>query len=97
MLQQLETIPSKGVPNTLSPFLEVGEGKPQEENVKLFPVTKPCPTRVWEVREMINKLSLYKKKATGVLANYYDKAINALYEIDILEVRKTEGIEATNE
>lgn len=95
MLQQLETIPSKGVPNTLSPFLEVGEGKPQEENVKLFPVTKPCPTRVWEVKEMINKLSLYQKSATGQLVICYEKALDALCQIDKLELEK-EQREAKN-
>ncbi len=82
-------------PKKNSPFLDVDGGNEQKENVDLFPITRPRPTRVWEVKEMINKLSLYQKSATGLLVICYEKALNALCEIDKLEFEKEQN-EAKN-
>lgn len=66
-----------------------------KNDVELFPIAKPRPTRVWEVKEMINKLSLYQKSATGQLVICYEKALDALCQIDKLELEK-EQREAKN-
>lgn len=95
MLQQLETIPSKGVPNNLSPFLEVGEGKPQKDNVELFPVKKSLPIKTYELGEMDNKLRLYMKGSDGKLFQLYVGALRSINEILRLEIEK-EQREAKN-
>lgn len=78
-----------------SAFLDVPRKSRNKNDVELFPITKPRPTRVWEIKEMINKLSLYQKSATGSLIICYKNALDALCEIDKLEFEK-EQREARN-
>lgn len=69
-------------------LMNVGEGRPQTDDIDFMPFGKPRPNRVWEIKEMINKLSLYQKGATGPLVICYKTALDALCEIDKLEFEK---------
>lgn len=71
-----------------SPFLDVGEEAKHEKNVELFPVKKALPIKIYELKEMDNKLRLYMKGADGELFKLYVGALRSINEILRLEIEK---------
>lgn len=94
MLQQTQTIPSRGVPHSVSPFLDVDKPKKRKtkksKEVDLFPAVdkKRMPLIFYELSEMDNKLRKYMKGKSDPLFKYYTQAVIAINEIGRLEMLK---------
>jgi len=94
MLQQTQTIPSMGVPRSVSPFLDVDTPKKRKtkktKEVDLFPAVdkKRLPLLFYELREMDNKLRRYMKGKSDPLFKHYTRVVIAINEIERLEMLK---------